>query len=193
MGSTRVGAMHERLIIQRNDPPLLSLVSLTRATTIATATTLEPHQYVSTDWVTIAGAVLAGYNGKVKVTVTGPTTFTYAVNSTLTTPAVGPITAIYTSNAQGGQGTNFWRDLDTLWAEMMPLGAMERLQLAAVQSDVKYRFRVRVRADLSPTMRALWTPSWPPGVPPKTLAISGVPLEGDGRSYQFIEAAEVAA
>lgn len=195
MPSTAIGLMRERLVVQRNDPPSLSVSSITRSSTTATVTTAVAHGFIAGDYVTIAGSLITGYNAKWKiVTVPTATTFTFTCSSALTTPATGTITVVYTSNAQGGQGVNFWRTLDSISAEMIPLGAMERLQIQAVHSTVQYRFRVRVRSDLEPTMRVLWTPSWINGEPTKTLAITGppVPVE-DGRTYMFLECSEVAA
>jgi head-tail adaptor len=186
-----IGAMRERLVIQRNDSPVLSVSSLTRVNTTATGTTMLPHGFRVGDYVTLAGSTIAGWNAKVKlVTVPSTTTFTFTCSSALTTPATGTITVTYTSNAQGGQGTNVWRTLDTVPAEMIALRAGERLQFAAIQSGTAYRFRIRVRPDLSTSMQILWTPSGSPGSPRKTLTITGLPPEGDGRTWQFIEASE---
>lgn len=199
MPSQSIGALKERLLVQRNDPPTLSVVSITRTSTTATVTTSVAHSYVATDYVTIAGCdgATTGYNAKWKV-VAAPTstTFTFTCSSGLTTPATGTITVVYTSNAQGGMGSNgsSWRTLDAIPAEMIPLGAMERLQIQAVQSSVQYRFRVRTRSDLQPTMRVLWSPSWVSGEVRKTLAITGPPIPvEDGRQFMFIECSEVAS
>lgn len=181
--------MRERLTIQTSTPAVLSVASLTRSSTTATATVSAPHGYASDDYVTVLGATPAGYDGTVKITVTGATTFTYAVNGTLTTPATGTITAVYVSDAQGGRRT-VWRTLDTIWAEEVPLRAFERLQIQAIQSDVTRRFRARARVDLTPTMRALWPPSWPPGAPTHTLEINGIIGDEDGRVYMFLECSE---
>jgi head-tail adaptor len=186
-----INGLREVITIQRNDPPTLTLTGVSRSSTTATATTTTAHGYSATDYVTIAGTSVAGYNGKVKiVAVPLPTTFTFTCNGSLATPATGG-TVVYTSNAQGGQGQNFWRDVDSMAAELIPLGAMERLQMQAIQSDVNYRFRVRARADLDPTMRLLWTPHWPLGATQKTLVISGI-IAADSRNVAlFIEASEV--
>ena len=197
-GVMLIGDMRERLVVQRNDPATLSVSGITRSATTATATTTVAHGYIATDYVTIAGCTGAtlGYNAKWKiVTVPTATTFTFTCSSGFTTPATGTITVTYTSNAQGGFGTNgsLWRTLDSISAEMIPLGAMERLQIQAVQSDTKYRFRVRARADLAVTMRLLWTPSAPAGALRQTLAINGVIPCEDGRTYLYLEAAQVAA
>jgi head-tail adaptor len=184
--------MKERLTIQHNDPPVLSVVSLTRAGAIVTATTATPHGYLSTDYVTVAGAVESLFNGKFKITVTGATTFTYVGGSGA--GATGTISVKYTSNAAGGQGANgaAWRDLATVRAEMVPLTSNERLQLAAIQSTTTYRFRVRMRTDLLPTMRALWTPSWPPSAGLQVLQITGIIADDAELVYQLIETAAAA-
>lgn len=185
------GRMLERLTIQRNDPPSITVSSITRSSTTATATTLTAHGFTSNDYVTIAGADQSAYNGKVKVTVTGTTTFTFTVSGSPTTPATGSITAVYVSDDQGA-AREVWRDLATVPAELVPLRAAERLQAAAIQSLVSYRFRVRVRTDLVPQQRISWTPRWPVGATAKTLQILGVLPVDDGRSWLFLEAGEVA-
>jgi hypothetical protein len=187
--------MRERLVVQTNDPPEIGVVSIVRSGTTATVTTVIPHGFVVTDYCTIAGCsgATTAFNAKWKVvTVPSTTTFTFTCSGSLTTPATGTILVVYTSNASGGMGANgaAWRTLDSLSAEMIPLGAMERLQIRAVQSSVSYRFRVRARADLAPTMRLLWTPSYPAGVARKTLEIAGILPMGDGRQWQYIEASE---
>ena len=188
--------MCERITIQHNDPPVLSVVSLTRSSTTATCTTAVPHNYLATDYVTVTGANESAWNAKVKiVTVPTPTTFTFTCGGTLVTPATGAaITVKYTSNSAGGQGANgyVWRELATVRAEMVPLTSNERLQLAAIQSNTSYRFRVRIRPDLAPTQQILWTPSWPPGVAQRKLQITGV-IEDDAElTYMCLDAAVAA-
>lgn len=99
---------------------------------------------------------------------------------------------VTTTDALGGSAVA-WTTVDTVPAEVVPLRAMERLQLDAIQAQVDYRFRVRVRADVVATWRALWTPSWPPGAPTHTLEIHGVLPENDGRQYALLECGEVRA
>lgn len=196
MARTAIGLMNQSLIVQRNDPPQIDVSSLTRSSTTATCTTATPHGFAATEYVTIAGCdgATTAWNAKFKiVSVTSTTVFTFTCSSALTTPATGTITVVYTSNAQGGQGNNYWRTLDSIWAESIPLGVMERLQIQAVQSSVAYRFRVRVRADLEPTMRVLWTPSFPQGALRQTLAINGILPVEDGRQFAYLECSQVAA
>lgn len=195
MPSLSIGKMREALVVQTNVPPTLSVSSLTRSSTTATATTAVAHGFAVGDYVTFAGSTIVGWNTKFKiVTVPSATTLTFTCASTLTTPATGTITVIYTSNASGGQGANFWRTAWTEYAEAIPLGAMERLQIQAVQSSVQYRFRVYTRAGRTAGQRILWTPSTEAGLARKTLVMTGpaLPCE-DGRRFQYIEAAEVAA
>jgi hypothetical protein len=70
-----------------------SVNSLTRSSSTATATTSTAHGFTSGEFVRISGASPSGYNLTAAVTVTGSTTFTYTVDSTLSTPASGTITA----------------------------------------------------------------------------------------------------
>ena len=71
----------------------LPVTSITRNSTTATATTTNAHGLSTGNHVTIAGATPSGYNLTAAITVVTPTTFTYTVNGSLTTPANGTITA----------------------------------------------------------------------------------------------------
>lgn len=186
------GGLLERLTIQRADASARVVSSLTRSGTTATCTTLVDHGFTTGDYVTIAGADQTAYNGRVKVTVTGDTTFTYAVSGSPATPATNAMTATYYGDAQGGH-VDTWRELATVWGELVPLRSSERLQLAAIQRETAYRFRLRTRTDLSATQRVLWTPRWPPGAAQKTLQIHGVLPMDDGREWTVIDCGEVAA
>jgi head-tail adaptor len=190
MPGTGAGQLRERLMIQENAPDPVAVTSLTRATGTATATTADPHGYTTGDFVVIAGASPAGWNAKYKITVTGPSSFTFPVATTLTTPATGAITVTYFSDAQGGRKIG-WEDFADIWAEMVPMGALERMQAQALTARIDYRFRTRTRSDITPEMRALWTPSWPPPVPPHTLEIHGVLPWQDGRTFMVLECGEL--
>lgn len=74
--------------------------SITRVGSVATVTTNLNHEYNTGDRITISGATgtSAGYNNSYNVTVTGPTTFTINVLSTLPTPAVGTIVSSIEDN-----------------------------------------------------------------------------------------------
>lgn len=67
--------------------------SLTRSGTTATATTSSPHGWTTGKTVEIRGAAQTAYNKVTTITVTGPTTFTYTVSGSPTTPATGTIYA----------------------------------------------------------------------------------------------------
>jgi len=76
----------------------VSIVSITRSGTTATATTISDHGLASNVAVTIAGAGEADYNvTDVEITVTSLTEFTYQVSGTPATPATGTITASFTN------------------------------------------------------------------------------------------------
>lgn len=169
-----IGAMRERLVLQQNVPPTVAVGTLSRSGATVTVVTSTPHGFLTNDYVTVAGATPVAYNGRVKVTVVDPLTFTFTVSGSPTTPATGTITAVYVSDAQGGR-RDFWRTFDSnVFAEMVPLKADERIQLAALQPSVSYQFRIWNRADLSPTMRALWTPAWPRNATRRVLQITGI-------------------
>lgn len=74
-----------------------AIVSITRAGTVATATTADPHGLTNGDIVKVQGATLAPYNVQATVTVTTTTAFTYTVAGSPVTPAVGSIS--YTMGA----------------------------------------------------------------------------------------------
>jgi len=183
--------LRESLTIQENVPDALS-VTLTRTTTTATATTLTPHGYASNDLVTVAGAVPTGYNGRVKITVTGASTFTYAVLGSLATPATGTITATYYSDAQGGRKIS-WATFRTIRAELIPVKAWEQLQVQALSGKLDARFRVHAidASGITDRMRVLWTPQWPAGQSTHTFEIAGVLPDGDGRAWTLIDCGEV--
>jgi head-tail adaptor len=186
-----MNARRERLVVLTSTPADLAVSTLTRSGAVATLTTAAPHGYATGDYATVAGATPAAYNGKVKVTVTGDQACTYAIAGSPTTPATGTITATYASDAQGGREET-WRTVDTIAAEQVEIRATERLQLQAVSAQVDYRFRARVRSDLTPKMRILWTPSWPASAARKTLEIQAVRPEGDGRGWMVLDAGEAA-
>jgi head-tail adaptor len=190
---TPIGNLREHLTIQENVPDAISVTSLTRASTTATATTAAAHGYLTGDFVRVAGATPSGYNGTWKITVASPTTFTFTVSGVLATPATGTITGLYVSDAQGGRKIG-WATLATaptgVWAEFLPQRAAERLQAQALSSQIDYRFRVRTRSDLTAQQRALWAPSWH-SADVHTLEIHGVLPDGDGRGWLILETGEV--
>jgi head-tail adaptor len=136
--------------------------------------------------VTIAGATQAGYNGTFQITVTGLTTFTFQVNSGLTTPATTStaFTALYTNDSIGSKAEN-WVTVATVCGELMPLRSGERLQAQSMSAQTDYAFRVYRRSDITPPMRVSWTPSWGGGA--QSLEIQGVRPDGDGRRMMLID------
>ena len=189
---TRIGAMREYLTITSAASAAIVVTSLTRLNTVATVITSTPHGYVSNDRVTIAGATPSGYNGTYPVTVVNATQFTYIVsNGTLTTPATGTITATYYSDAQGGRKITFG-SVAQIFAEEVPLTAVERVQIHAIESHVAYRFRTWSRQDITSAMRVSWIPSWwRDRTTSKNLDITAVLPDGDGRFFMFLECEEV--
>lgn len=184
-----IGRMRERLTLQSAAPVARSVLSLTRSGTTATATTAVAHGFATGDYVDVTGATPAGYAGRKRVTVTGAKTFTFAVDGSLTTPATGAIAATYVSDAQGGRAAT-WHTVARVWAELIPIRAAERLDASAIASIVVTRFRIRARADVAPTMRAVWRPRWPRGCAERILEIGGVLPDGDGRTYLLLECEE---
>ena len=72
------------------------ITSITRASTTATATTYGKHGLDDGQKVIISGASPTAYNGEKTITVTSPTTFTYTVSGSPSTPASGTI--LYNEN-----------------------------------------------------------------------------------------------
>lgn len=72
-------------------PKTFTINTLTSSGTTATATVSANHNLNTGDLITISGAVQAEYNGKVYVTVTSLTQFTYRIQSGAVTPATGTI------------------------------------------------------------------------------------------------------
>jgi head-tail adaptor len=183
--------LRESIEIQENLPDPVPVATLTRTSATATVTTATPHGFTTGDFVQIAGTTPTGYGGKVKITVTGPTTFTYPVLGTLATPATGTITVTYVSDAQGGRKIG-WEALRTIHAEAIPVKAWEKLQVQALQGQLDYRFRIHTvdAGGITDEMRIVWTPQWPAGSPVHTLEISGILPDRDGRQFVFLEAGE---
>lgn len=183
------GELTEQLTIQSPTPVAVSVSSLTSAGGTATATTAAPHGYATGDFVTIAGADQAAYNGEVQVTVTGASTFTYPVAGGPATPATGTITATFTSDAAGGQGSG-WHQLAVVWGSMTALSAAELLQAQAINSTQTYRAKIYYRPDVTPKMRILWTPYQ--FAAPKTLQIHGVLPDRDApRRFLILDVGEL--
>ena len=174
----RIGALREQLQLQTRVPPVIPVVSITRAGTTATIVTEVPHQWLPGDFILIAGATPTAYNGKTAVTVIDPLTVTFLARGSPATPATGTITALYLSDALGGRRP-FWQTFDTMPAELQPIAMVKRLQAEATRPGNYYQFGVRIRPDLDQTMRALWTPIWPPGAPTHTLEITQVRPDAD--------------
>lgn len=59
----------------------LAIQTLTSVTTTATAVTVEPHNLMTGNYVTVSGATPAGYNVTAAITVTSSDTFTYTIVS----------------------------------------------------------------------------------------------------------------
>lgn len=99
-GATNTSKFATTLITQPSDltPVLkgaLPLTSLAWASSTVTATTTAPHGFTNADtiFLTISGATPVGYNGTFLCTITGGSTFTYALT---TNPGTETIPGVYT-------------------------------------------------------------------------------------------------
>lgn len=74
-------------------PSSVDVTSITQTSGTATVTTDSAHGYSNHQFVTVAGADQSAYNGEQRITsVPTTTTFTFAVDSSTTSPATGTIT-----------------------------------------------------------------------------------------------------
>jgi head-tail adaptor len=149
------GDLNDRIVILTGAPVAVSVTSITRVSATATVTTASAHGFTTGDFVVHAGATQTEYNGEVKVTVTGPTTYTFTVSGTPASPATGTITATYKSNSQGGNEWGF-STLATVWANVEPLSANEQLASGGITAIGRYAATIYYRADVLPTMRCQW-------------------------------------
>jgi len=69
----------------------VAITSITRSSSTATVTTTASHSLTTGHYVFIIGAEQSEYNGIYQVTVTGASTFTFAVTGTPVSPATGTI------------------------------------------------------------------------------------------------------
>ena len=133
IGGTSLAANSSLLLTQLSDltSSLAGAVSITAgsttwATGTVTMTTATAHGYLTGDYVTVAGFVGAGYvgyNGTYMITVTSPTTFTYAQATTLTSPASG--TAVVTDQDVAeltAMATTFFAQGSSLACYVLELG-----------------------------------------------------------------------
>jgi hypothetical protein len=80
----------------------VDIVSITRSSTTATATTATPHGLSNGQSVLIEGAAQAEYNGTKTITWLSATTFSYTVTVTgVTSPATGAVLALVTGSVSG--------------------------------------------------------------------------------------------
>lgn len=98
--TTRPNRVTAAGLLLNNDTSAVSVSSLTRSGSVATATSAA-HGFADGQYVTIAGASLGAYNGTFPITVTGANTFTYLVEGEPVSPAVGTLTAFAVSDATG--------------------------------------------------------------------------------------------
>jgi hypothetical protein len=124
-GATTLASGTSHLLTQLSDltallVDTLAVTSITQSAGLATATTTAPHGYPMSEVVplTIAGSTIAAYNGVKQATITGASTFTFAIASGTTSPATGTImwtpedvaelTAMATSFFAQGRAQAIW-------------------------------------------------------------------------------------
>jgi SPP1 family predicted phage head-tail adaptor len=167
----RLQRLDERFTFLTDVPLPIAVSAVTRVGTVATVDLGQPHGFNDGDYVEIAGAVPSAYNGEVQIDATDADSFTFTVSGNPATPATGTITALFKSDAQGGQGTG-WRTHVTVSGHMHPLSASESLQAEAIQSIVRYEAEIEYRPDITPKMKLQWIPFR--HTTPKVLEIHGV-------------------
>lgn len=55
-----------------------------------------------------------------------------------------------------GAAIESWTDLDTVWAEVIPLKGREYFTAAQIVAEKMLKFRIRYRTDLTETMRIVY-------------------------------------
>lgn len=98
-GATNLGVNNSLYLTQLSDltahlTGAAAITSITQTAGLATATTTAPHGFTISDVIplTIAGALPAAYDGTFQCTITGASTFTFAVPGGTSSPATGTIT-----------------------------------------------------------------------------------------------------
>ncbi len=97
----------------------------------------------------------------------------------------------YTTTAQGSRVATY-RTVLTAAAEPLPQAASERLQVDAMQSERRARFRLQAVFGLDANMRVLWTPSWPEGAARRVFEMAGPPTM-ESRQWMVVDLVERAA
>jgi SPP1 family predicted phage head-tail adaptor len=193
MAKLPIGRLTESVTFLSSTPPAIAVSSLTAVGTVASGVTGTPHGLTSGDYAAIRGAVPLGYNSmSARITVTGPSAFTYPVPAGLASPATGTITVTFTSDSQGGQPGD-WYDAGQAFAYIEPLNAAERLAVSAVAATVNYRAVVHYRTDLTPQMKLMWLRYRE--TDPRELAIFGVyphPEPAYAHRFLVLECGELA-
>jgi uncharacterized phage protein gp47/JayE len=106
------GSQYQTLSEQTILSQSLSVTSITRVGSTATAITVSDHNLASGVSATISGAVQTEYNGTFEVSVTASNSFSYQITGTPTTPATGTIlsnsdtASIEVQSTETGQVTN---------------------------------------------------------------------------------------
>ena len=149
--------LDERFTFLANVPVPISVSSLSQAGGTATANTGAAHNFEAGDYVLVAGATPADYNGEVQIAISDADTFTYPVSGNPASPATGTITATFRSDASGG-GTDVVRPFVTVSGHMHPLSADETLQAEAIQAITRYEAEIEYRPDITTKMQLSWTP-----------------------------------
>lgn len=153
---TGAGKLTEQITILTSTPLPVSVSSITRVNQVATVTTAAAHGFTTGDYVSHAGAAQAEYNVEASVTVTGATTYTFAVEGSPATPATGTITATYKSDSAGGFAWPFYTLASGIWAALEPMSAGEQLAAGGISAVGSYNCRIYYRPDVLPTMRVSW-------------------------------------
>jgi uncharacterized phage protein gp47/JayE len=113
--STSAGALYTTQAQLTLSTQTVSISSLTRSGTTATATCTTEHGLATGKSITISGATQTAYNGTFTVNVTGLYTFTYTVSNYPDTPATGTIsgTGVWGSAEILSSGTGLITNLDS--------------------------------------------------------------------------------
>lgn len=82
---------------------------------------------------------------------------------------------VMSSDAEGTSMEN-WTDVDMVWAHILPIGGLERIQAAQTEEKITHQVTIRWRSDVSAKMRFLYSET---GGPPVRLFLIQAMLDPD--------------
>lgn len=97
-----------------------------------------------------------------------------------------------TSADTHGAKRSSWSTLATVWAHVRPLSGNELVRAQAVASHMRYLVTAYYRADVTQTMRMLWTPTRSSSSAQRTLEILAPPRPSADPLFMELDCGELA-